>query len=326
MSAGKLVVGMTDLKKIGHDFIYITISCVLLGSQSTGLVLWIFNTSLDIMGGASASLFQAVGVGVESTGYDGMTHLVATCAEAVAKVIQVAAAIASAGSVYNLANYFYAGIIIIPWFVLSVAYAAQVIVAVFRLMVYGACSSLCTMFYAFGWGRGIAGKAGNGLVGSIVVMLGCTCALTLVVYGVTHFIQVDPTKLAEGELNEFASFSNGDFLLILGLGLIGSALMTEGTSVVNSFMGTMFTNAAAGIITAGTTAVAAMAAKKANPLTLGSRYADAVGNIGKNVGGYAAMGSHAVSAAKGIGQGASAMLSRPAAAQEFLNKYRGGGS
>ena len=133
-------------------------------------------------------------------------------------------------------------------------------------------------------------------------------------------------SISSGDLEEFASISNPRFLAILFLGIIGSALMTEGTSLVNSCMQTMFSNAAAGIMTTGAAAVGMMAMKKTNPLTMGSRYLNAAENTGKNLGGYAAMGSHGLKAAQGIGSGVGAALSRPAAAQDFLNRYRGGAS
>lgn len=322
-NAGKLAIGMTDTKKIGHDFIYITISCALLGGQSVGLVSYIFNLSMDIMGGTSEAIFSAIGVNVGSTGYSGLVHLVATGSEAMARVMQVASAIARAGSLYNFANYLYALIIFVPFFILAVAYACQVIVAVFRLMMYAILSSMYAMAYGFDWGRSIASSTARGTLGAIVVMVACTTVLSLVVFGVTR-VDIDPTAMSSGELNEFASFSNAEFLVILMLGIAGSALMTEGTSLVNSSMQTMFSNAAAGIMTGGVTAVAALAAKKANPLTLGSRYADMGASAAKNIGGYAAMGSHALSAAQGIGSGIVNGLSRPAAAQDFLNRYRGG--
>ncbi|MBN2752327.1 MAG: hypothetical protein JXQ84_06430 [Rhodospirillaceae bacterium] len=321
----KLVVGMVDVKKIGHDFIYITISCFLLGGQSLGLVSYIFNLSMDIMGGASEIAFSVVSVENKSTGYDGIVHLAATASLAVAKVIQVASVLVREGSLYNPQYFLYAFILVAPFFVFVVSYAFQVIVAIFRLVMYAVLSTFFAMSYAFDWGRGLASSTGKGLLGSIVVLFACSVALALTISGVNE-ISIDPVSISSGELDEFASISNPRFLAILFLGIIGSALMTEGTSLVNSCMQTMFSNAAAGIMTAGASAVAVMTSKKMNPLTMGSRYADAAQNIGKNIGGYAAMGSHAMSATKGIGSGLASALSRPAAAQDFLNRYNGGAS
>lgn len=316
---------MVDVKKIGHDFIYITISCFLLGGQSLGLVSYIFNLSMDIMGGASEIAFSVVGVSNNSSGYSGLVHLAATASLAVAKVIQVASALVREGSLYNPQYFLYAFILVAPYFLFVVSYAAQVIVAIFRLVMYAILSTFFAMAYAFDWGRGIAASTGKGLLGAIVVLFACSTALALTVYGVNQ-IAIDPVSISSGDLEEFASISNPRFLAILFLGIIGSALMTEGTSLVNSCMQTMFSNAAAGIMTAGASAVGMMATKKMNPLTMGSRYADMAQGAAKNIGGYAAMGSHALSAAQGIGSGVGAALSRPAAAQDFLNRYRGGAS
>lgn len=238
---------------------------------------------------------------MESTGYSGLVALAANGEAAFAKVIQAASAIARAGALYNLANYIYAFLLVLPYFLLVVMYSSQVVVAVFRAMMVAIFAPFLFMAFAFGWGRQMSYSGAKTLLASILVLFACTSALALTIYGVKQ-IPIDPTTLTGEALNKFASASNPDFLVILFLGWMGSALMTEGTSIANSIAQTALTNTAAGMLTAGAAATAGgmMAAGKkvggfANPFTAGRRFTGAAKGAAEEIGGWKAMGQTAKS-------------------------------
>lgn len=301
INGAKLALKQCELGDLGRDLIYIIITGAILGSQQNGLISWVYSTALSVMSGSSDAAFSVAGGSMESTGYSGLVALAANGEAAFATVIQAASAIARAGALYNLANYIYAFLLVLPYFLLVVMYSSQVVVAIFRAMMVAIFAPFLFMAFAFGWGRQMSYSGAKTLLASVLVLFACTSALALTIYGVKQ-IPIDPTTLTGDALNKFASASNPDFLVILFLGWMGSALMTEGTSIANSIAQTALTNTAAGMLTAGAAATAGgmMAAGKkiggaVNPLTAGRRFTGAVKGAAEEIGGWKAMGQTAKS-------------------------------
>nr|WP_160173324.1 hypothetical protein [Magnetospirillum gryphiswaldense] len=264
VSAIKLPLRLTDKWKIIQDFVFITITGLLLGSQANALISYVYSSALAIMGGSSAAVFSIAGDGQASTGHTGLVALAANGELAVVKVFQAAETIAKAGALYEIQNYIYAVVLVVPYFLLVVAYSSQVVVAIFRATMVGVFAPFLFMAFAFGWGRDMAKAGAKTLLASILVLFACTAALALTIYGVKG-LTLEPTKLVGDALNDFASISNPKFLVILFLGWAGTALMAEGTAIANSIAQTALTNTAAGIMTAGAAASAMFGMKKALP-------------------------------------------------------------
>ncbi|MEW5728048.1 MAG: type IV secretion system protein [Pseudomonadota bacterium] len=262
LSGLKLAYQMTTKEEIIKDFVFVSITGILLGSQGAGLISHVYSGALEVMGGSAKAVFSIAGEAERSTGQTGLVALAANGEQAVAKVFQAAKAIASAGALYEIQNYIYALVLIIPYFLLVVAYSSQVVVAIFRATMVGVFAPFLFMAFAFGWGRDMAKSGAKTLLASVLVLFASTAALALVIYGVNHAI-LDPSKLTGDALKKFASVSNPEFLVILFLGWMGTALMTEGTSIANSIAQTALTNTAAGILTGGVAGSALFAAKNA---------------------------------------------------------------
>lgn len=278
VSGIKLALRMTDLNKIIEEFVYVSITGVLLGSLGTSLISSIYSSAISIMGGSSAAVFS-LAAKVESSGYSGLVSLAANGEQAVYKVFQAAGAIVSAGSLYRFVLYVYAVLLVVPYFLLVVVYSSQVVVAIFRATMCGVFGPFLFMAFAFGWGRDMAKSGAKTLLASVVVLFASTAALSLTIYGVNKGITFNPADLTGEALNKFASVSNPDFLVILFLGWMGTALMTEGTSIANSIAQTALTNTAAGIMTAGVTGSAALLGKAAmKGLPMAGNAAAAMGN------------------------------------------------
>jgi type IV secretion system protein TrbL len=250
VSGTKLHFNMTTYKKIFEDFVYIRITGLLLGSQGAGLIAYVYTSAIDIMGAASAAVFSLASQ-EQSTGYSGLVALAAAGERAVAKVIQAAAAITTSGTMFsNILNFVYAAILVFPYLLLVIVFASQVVVAIFRATMVGVFAPFLFMAFAFGWGRGMATTGAKTLLASILVLFANTAALSLTVFGVNASV-LEPANLVGDRLNEFASLTNPEFLVVMALGWMGTALMTEGTSIANSIAGTALTNVAAGIMTGG---------------------------------------------------------------------------
>lgn len=299
ISGIRLALKMTEFTEIIKDFVFISITGLLLGSQSTGLVSYIYSISVSIMGASSAAVFAVAGGVQESSGYDGLVALAANGEKAVYKVFQVAGSIWSAGALYQIGNYIYAGILVLPFFLLVVAYSSQVVVAIFRATMVGVFAPFLFMAFAFNWGRGMAQSGAKTLLASILVLFASTAALALTIYGV-NTISIDPSKMSGDALNDFASITNPEFLVILFLGWMGTALMAEGTSMANSIAATALTNAAAGILTAGMAGSAMFAGKKGLPMA----------------------GNTLAGISKGFFAGSRAMADPGAAAQDLIDKFK----
>jgi hypothetical protein len=299
VSGIKLALHMTDINQIIKDFVFVSITGILLGSLGTSLISDVYTSAISIMGGSSGAVF-ALASSSQSSGYSGLVGLAANGELAVVKVFQSAGAISRAGSAFNIANYVYAFILVLPYFLLIVVYSSQVVVAIFRATMVGVFAPFLFMAFAFGWARGMAQSGAKTLLASVVVLFASTAALSLTIYGVNEVIKLDPTALTGKALNEFASISNPAFLVILFLGWMGTALVTEGTSIANSIAQTALTNAAAGIMTAGVSASAIMAGKKGLPTA---------GNMASNI-------------SKGFFWGQSAMSDPGAATQDLVDKFK----
>lgn len=248
ISGIRLVLNMLDLKKLAHEFVYISIASILVGSQGIPLISWVYSSALSIMaGGADVAFGIANSAEVKSVPYSGLPRLAAHAETSAAKVIQTASALAAAGSLYNLMNYVYAIVLVVPYFLLIVSYAGQIVVAIFRVTMVAIFAPFLALAFAFGQTRSMFAAGCRTLLGTILVLFASTVALALTIYGVSQ-IKLDPNDLSK--LNSFASASNPEFLMILFLGWVGTALMTEGTSMANSIAQTMLTNAAAGVMTA----------------------------------------------------------------------------
>lgn len=259
ISGIKLALQMTDVARVVQEFFYISIASILVGSQGIPLIQWVYSSALSIMAGGADVAFSIAFAGEpQSVPYTGLPRLAAYGEKSAETVIHVAQMLMQRFSLYNALNGFYALILVVPYFLFVVSYVSQVIVAIFRVTMIAIFAPFLSLAFAFNCTRPMFSAGCKTLLGSILVLFAATCALALTIYGV----QQVPIGMEETtDLDEFASFSNAKFVMILFLGWIGTALMTEGTSLANSIAGTMLTNAAAGIMAAGAGATAAAALK-----------------------------------------------------------------
>ena len=275
------------------------------------------------MGASSKVAFDIAGGPATDSEYTGLVALAAAGEKAVFTVFKIASAVASAGRLMNPVNWIYAAFLVIPYFLLVVAYSSQIVVAIFRAMMVAVFSSFLFLGFAFDWGRDMARSGGKTLLGAVLVLFASTSALALTIF-VVNKIPVDPDDLSKEALNAFASLTNPDFILILALGWIGTALMAEGVSVANSIAGTALTNTAAGIMMAGAAATGLGAAKAGlhagNPLTMGRRFSGGVKAAGEEIGGWMAMGHAAGGAAGAVAGGAASLVDK------FKNINKPGGA
>lgn len=262
LSGIRLALKMTDQYAIIKDFIFVSITGVLLGSQATGLIAYIYGTAIDIMGSSSTAVFSLAGTVQQTTGQEsGLVALAANGEQAMATVFQAAEVVANHASPYHPQYYVYALALVLPYFLLVVVYASQVVVAIFRVTLLAVFAPFLFMGFAFNWGRGMAMAGAKTLLATVLVLFACTAALSLCIFGVKA-LAVTSTGLVGDDIAKFAEISNPKFLVILFLGWAGTALMTEGTSIANSIAQTALTNAAAGIMTTGVSGSAMLAVKK----------------------------------------------------------------
>ena len=139
-----------------------------------------------------------------------------------------------------------------------VVFFSKIVVSIFRLMMLGVLAPFLVMFFAFGWGRGMAISGLRTLLSSVFVLFAASVSVGLLLYGVD--------SLVEGLGRDDVSGTNllsSSYLTVLILGWLGVALMTEGIGLANSITGTILSNTAAGIITAGVTGSAAWVGRTA---------------------------------------------------------------
>ncbi len=284
-----LILNEDPFKFIGN-LVYIIIASILLGGQGVSLIETVFKTTLDLMSSSAAVAFEVAGQKPISSDYTGLASLAASGETAIAQVFYIAGSIAKSGGLLAVVNIVYAIVLILPYFLLMIAYSAQVVVCIFRLMMLATFAPFLFMAFSFGWGQGMAKAGIKTLIAAVLVLFASTVAFSLTIYGV-NAIEI-AAKAPDGakDLNAFASIANPQFITILFLGWAGAALLAEGTSIANSIAGSSLTNVAAGIMTAGMAASVgavkgAGLATATAPFKAGGAWADAKDGFVKNAAG-----------------------------------------
>lgn len=263
----KMILGKADLLSLAHEFVFVVIAATLMAGQGPTLVNQIYSTSLSVMGGAAGAVLSTASIsektGVSSveaevtpgasgiSNVDGMQKLVWVAETGVVKVFGLATEIMAQASLTNPTPLIYAGLIALPYVLLLVVYFAQVVVSIFRVMMFAALSPILMMLLAFGWGRGMAMTGIKTLFASFMVLFGATVALAVCLYGVKAL------AVAEYGANtptEVLSLTSSTLWVAMILGWLGTAFMAEATGMANSIAGSQLTNQAAAVITAGVTA------------------------------------------------------------------------
>ncbi|GAK46696.1 membrane protein [Tepidicaulis marinus] len=313
----KMILGKADLLSLAHEFVFVVIAATLMAGQGPTLVNQIYSTSLSVMGGAAgavlstASISEKTGVTSSSaevaasasgiSNIDGMQKLVWVAETGVVKVFGLATEIMAQASLTDPTPLIYAGLIALPYILLLVVYFAQVVVSIFRVMMFAALSPILMMLLAFGWGRGMAMTGIKTLFASFMVLFGATVALAVCLYGVKAL------AVAEYGANtptEVLSLTSSTLWVAMILGWLGTAFMAEATGMANSIAGSQLTNQAAAVITAGVTA-SGLAALNPDTYKKAAKGAAAWGAGGAAVG---------MGAVDGLRYGASAVLDPKGAA------------
>ena len=155
---------------------------------------------------------------------------------------------------------------------------SQILVAMFRLMMLALLAPFLVAAFGFPWGRPMAFAGLRTALGAVMVLFAATAAVSLALSGINS-LEIKEIKDAD-LIKDIATLTNAKFVLMIIMGWLGASLMMVGTELANSIVGTLLTNTAAGMMTAGMTGAAMSLAKFANPLTAGSRIA----GIGQKMG------------------------------------------
>lgn len=241
-----------------RDLFAIVIAFVLLNAQGSTLITGIYSVSLEVMTGAAVMAFS---IGPGSPGLDGASGavgLMKVTEEGVSGVFGAASEVIASSSKWNPIPYLFAILLVLPYFLVVVVFFSKVVVSVFRIMMLGIFAPFLIMFFAFGWGRGMAVAGMKTLLSSMFVLFAASVSVGLLLYGVDTLVG-DLSKDAAAGKNLLSS----GYLTVMILGWLGTALMTEGIGLANSITGSILSNDAAAIITAGTTGTAYKVGKTA---------------------------------------------------------------
>ena len=241
-----------------RDLFAIVIAYVLLSTHGSTLVTGIYATSLKVMTGAAITSFT---IGPGSPGIEtgtGIEGLMLATESGVSEVFGLAADVISNAGRLNPFPYVYAILLVLPYFLVVVVFFSKIVVSIFRLMMLGIFAPFLIIFFAFGWGRGMAIAGMKTLLSAMFVLFAAAVSVGLLLYGVDSIAQnLTPDDVAGKNL------LSSDYLTVLILGWLGVALMTEGIGLANSITLSKLSNTAAGIITAGITGSATTIGKTA---------------------------------------------------------------
>ncbi|MFN4277985.1 MAG: hypothetical protein ACK4FJ_16950 [Ferrovibrio sp.] len=276
----RMILLKATVSDLGKESIYVFISALLLFGSGPGLVNVIFIAALKMMGAAAATALLVANKNIDGapepsteTLGAGMTELVRVAEDGVVSVIQMAFKIATTVGWTNWLPVLFAIVLIVPYFLVLIVYFSQVVVSIFRITMLATLSPFMMLGFGFGWGREIATKGIRTVISSFMVLFGSTLALGVMLYGVTR-LGLDDMPLDQAA--DFARINNAKFVVAVALGWLGTAFMTEATSIANSITGSQLTNQAAAIITTGAAATGAAMFK------FGRQGLSMIPNIGMN--------------------------------------------
>lgn len=268
---GKMILGKGDLLGFAHEFVFVIIAAVLLAGQGPTLVDAIYEMALSTMSAAAgvvllASMESGSGtatIPAAAASLDGMSQLVFIAEKGLVTVLKIAFEIWASISLGNLMAGVYGVLLALPYFLLIIFYFSQVVVTIFRVMMFAALSPILMLALGFGWGRGMAVTGLRTVFAAFMVLFGSTLALSLCLYGVASL-----DVLNTANVREISSIQNPALWVAIVLGWMGTAFMTEATGMANSIAGSQLTNTAAGTLSgaiAGSGLAAAAYAKKYAP-------------------------------------------------------------
>jgi len=292
---GKMIMGKGDLIGFAHEFAFIIIAGLLLGGQGPTLVNSIYQMALSTMGSAAGVVLSAgmeggiasAKIPSEASSLGGMAQLVYVAEQGLMSVLRIAFEIWASISLGNLMAGVYGVLLALPYIILIIVYFSQVVVSIFRVMMFSALSPILMLAVGFGWGRGMAITGVRTVFAAFMVLFGSTLALALCLYGAAS-LEIHNTE----NVREITSINNPALWVAIVLGWMGTAFMAEATGMANSIAGSQLTNQAAAIITAGMTATGLTVLNHAK------RFAPS---------GLATAGNALAAGAKGFGMGQAAM-------------------
>lgn len=234
------------------------------------LVVRVYEAGMAALAGASELAFRSVPGANLNNCEQGLARLMfAIEKNFIGTILQTTWRIIDSGSPLNPINWIYAIIFVVPFILILFLFFAKTVVAVFRMLLLAVLAPFLLLTFAFDWGRPMAVAGLKTFISAIIVLFAASAAVSITMYGIAGI------ALGSDDIDDFARVTNVDFLLAIILGWLGTALMTEGVAIANSITGSMLTNTAAGIITAGlagsTAAVARTALTAAGgPVTKGA--------------------------------------------------------
>ena len=291
------------------DFAPIALASILMGTHGSQLIITIYNLALATMSGAASLAFAVGGDAVTTTGeYSSLNNLATLAEDGLDRAFSAAEIVWGMGSLYSPVAWILSGFIMFFYFLIVVVFIGQLIVAVFRLIMLSLLAPFLIMAFAFGWGRSMAFSGLRTLLATVVVVFASTSALAIALYGAQS---IDP------KLIEDPNLSDPQILTAIAMGVIGSALMTEGVSTANSVTQSSLTNTAVAVMSGS----AMMVVGGAKGIGMaGINHRAAIGGAIGNVAGGAWSGAGIVGSALSSPGGASSAVA--SAAAEKLDKFR----
>ena len=283
----KIMLGEQSPTVVFKDVFFIILAFGLMKSQGTELIANIYNLSLTLMGDVATVAFSLDKQAPPVKG-EGFSALMRAGESGVRGVINYGLEYFSKGSWNKLSTWILPILLILPYFMVVVVFFSKVVVAIFRLMMIGTFAPFLIMAFAYSWGRPMAISGLKTLLSTIAILFAASAAFGLLLYGVDRVFSVESIDL------KTPAFQQSDFLVVIVLGWMGVALMTEGVGLANSITGTALSNTAAGILTAGIAGSAAMMARYGRgAATAGSAYNRMRQGTSDNIGGFMQMGRDA---------------------------------
>ncbi|WP_319567010.1 type IV secretion system protein [Cohaesibacter marisflavi] len=230
----QVVLGSLDVPHAVKQVVFMVLGFgAFLGVES--IVSAVFDTTISVLGGLSASI-----TGYSGAGTNGISSLLMAIESQITKVITIVSIFIGepswAGSISYVMRAIYGFFLLVPYGLLLILFLAQTATCLFRITLICGLAPFIVALSGFPFGSGLYAQAIRTLISAIATML----AVTLVFSIVTKCFDVlNIGGDASLSPDDFATLTSGPFLLALIMGWLGCALMSEAISISGSIAGAM---------------------------------------------------------------------------------------
>ena len=189
VTGAKMFLGQVRLDRVSADLVLFFVASLFLNATALGIVEGIYTIALKVMSGASDLVMSVATEPMETVPKtpakytDGMVRLVWSAEKAVKSVLIAAMKLQDKAMLIALPLIWFLILgLFAPYFLMLLAYFAQISIAIFRVLVLASLTPFLIVSSGFPWSRNMLGAGVRALLGTVIVLYSATLTIGLTMY------------------------------------------------------------------------------------------------------------------------------------------------